>query len=35
MRKQTLSPLPTHDFEVKYYKSLKVAHNNHIYLGTE
>ena len=33
--KQTLSPLPTHDFEVKYYKSLKVAHNNHIYLGTD
>jgi len=33
--KQVLLPLPTQDFEVKYYKSLKVAHNNHIYLSND
>ncbi len=33
--KHTLRPLPTEDFEVKYYKSLKVAQNNHIYLGSD
>lgn len=33
--KHTLLPLPTEDFEVKYYKSLKVAHNNHVYLGSD
>lgn len=33
--KHTLQPLAKDDFEVKYYKSLKVAHNNHIYLGTD
>lgn len=33
--KQSLSPLPAHDFEVKYYKSLKVTHNNHVYLGAD
>ncbi len=33
--KHTLQPLPEKDFEVKYYKSLKVAHNNHIYLGSD
>ena len=33
--KHTLRPLPAEDFEVKYYKSLKVAQNNHIYLGSD
>lgn len=33
--KQVLLPLPAQDFEVKYYKSLKVAHNNHIYLSND
>lgn len=33
--KHTLLPLPAEDFEVKYYKSLKVAHNNHVYLGND
>ena len=33
--KQVLLPLPAQDFEVKYYKSLKVAHNNHIYLSKD
>lgn len=33
--KHTLMPLPGEDFEVKYYKSLKVANNNHIYLGSD
>jgi len=33
--KHTLGLLPAQDFEIKYYKSLKVAHNNHIYLGTD
>ncbi|WP_103867557.1 hypothetical protein [Aquimarina sp. I32.4] len=30
--KQTLIPLVTQDFEIKYYKRHKVAKNNHIYL---
>lgn len=33
--KHVLSALPTEDFEIKYYKKLKVAHNNHIYLGVD
>ena len=33
--KRHLLPLPKDDFEVKYYKSLKVANNNHIYLGKD
>lgn len=33
--KQLLLPLPGEDFEVKYYKSLKVAHNNHIYISSD
>ena len=33
--KQHLHPLAAQDFEVKYYKSLKVAHNNHIYLSPD
>ncbi len=33
--KHALQPLPPTDFEVKYYKSLKVAQNNHIYLGSD
>ena len=33
--KQALQPLPTNDFEVKYYKSLKVAHNNHIFISSD
>jgi len=32
---QTLAVLPTTDFEIKFYKSLKVAHNNHIYLASD
>ncbi|GGX35877.1 transposase [Aquimarina muelleri] len=33
--KQLLLPLPENDFEVKYYKSLKVTHNNHIYISSD
>ena len=33
--KQLLAPLPVTRFEVKYYKQLKVARNNHIYLTTD
>ena len=33
--KQVLLPLPEKDFEVKYYKRLKVAHNNHIYISND
>ena len=33
--KHTLKPLPAQDFELKYYKSLKVAHNNHIYISSD
>ncbi len=31
--KQHLKPLPETSFELKYYKTLKVAKNNHIYLA--
>ncbi len=31
----TLKELPDQDFEIKYYKSLKVANNNHIYLSED
>lgn len=30
--KHLLTPLPSQDFELKYYRRLKVAKNNHIYL---
>lgn len=30
-----LEIIPTKDFEVKYYKSLKLAHNNHIYISSD
>jgi len=33
--KQTLKQLPLQDFELKYYKELKVATNNHIFFSTE
>ena len=33
--KHTLSPLPATAFEIKYYKELKVAKNNHIYLSID
>jgi hypothetical protein len=33
--KDTLSPLPASAFEIKYYKELKVAKNNHIYLSPD
>jgi transposase len=33
--KDTLSPLPAAAFEIKYYKELKVAKNNHIYLSCD
>ena len=33
--KSVLLPLPDKDFEVKYYKRLKVAHNNHIYISND
>ena len=33
--KNILQELPVTDFEVKYYKSLKVGHNNHIYLSND
>jgi hypothetical protein len=33
--KQSLLVLPVQDFEVKYYKSLKVAPNNHIYISSD
>lgn len=33
--KPTLSPLPATCFEIKYYKLLKVAKNNHIYLSCD
>lgn len=31
--KALLQPLPTTPFELKYYRELKVAKNNHVYLG--
>lgn len=33
--KHLLSSLPEHPFELKYYKELKVAKNNHIYLSQD
>jgi transposase len=33
--KHTLKPLPAERFEIKNYKELKVAKNNHIYLGCD
>ncbi|MFU8844676.1 MAG: IS21 family transposase [Bacteroidales bacterium] len=33
--KPLLSPLPVERFELKYYRQLKVAKNNHIYLGQD
>ncbi len=33
--KHTLKPLPVNTFEIKYYKELKVAKNNHIYLNDD
>ena len=33
--KHTLKPLPSTGFEIKYYKELKVAKNNHIYLSND
>lgn len=33
--KPMLRPLPIHPFELKYYRQLKVAHNNHIYLAQD
>jgi len=33
--KHLLAPLPTSDFELKYYRQLKVAKNNHVYLGQD
>ena len=33
--RHTLSPLPASAFEIKYYKQLKVAKNNHIYLSCD
>jgi transposase len=33
--KHTLKPLPCEGFEIKYYKELKVAKNNHVYLGSD
>jgi len=33
--KHLLAPLPAEEYEVKYYKDLKVAKNNHIYLSSD
>lgn len=33
--KKLLTPLPTEKFELKHYKELKVAQNNHIYLSED
>jgi len=33
--KHLLAPLPTQDFELKYYRQAKVAKNNHILLGQD
>ena len=33
--KPLLAPLPVEDFELKYYRLLKVAKNNHIFLGQD
>ncbi len=33
--KHLLGPLPSEGFELKYYRQLKVAKNNHVYLGQD
>jgi transposase len=33
--KNILAPLPSREYEIKYYKELKVAKNNHIYLSED
>jgi transposase len=33
--KPKLAPLPAAAFEIKHYKTLTVAHNNHVYLSTD
>lgn len=33
--KHALKPLPIEEFEIKYYKELKVAKNNHVYLSCD
>src|SRR5690606_33701597 len=33
--KEHLLPLPQHRFELKYYKQLKVAKNNHVYFSED
>ncbi len=33
--KHLLKPLPSAPYEIKYYRQLKVAQNNHIYLGCD
>lgn len=33
--KHALQSLPAQDFEVKYYTSLKVGHNNHVYISKD
>ncbi len=33
--KKLLAPLPQERFEIKYYTTLAVAHNNHIYMGRD
>jgi len=33
--RHVLTPLPAKEYEMKYYKELKVAKNNHIYLGDD
>jgi len=33
--KQLLSPLPQQAFEIKHYRELKVARNNHVYLAQD
>lgn len=33
--KHLLKPLPTAPYDIKYYRQLKVAQNNHIYLGCD
>jgi len=33
--KHLLKPLPEKEFEIKYYKELKVAKNNHVYLSCD
>jgi len=35
LEKQLLGPLPEQAFELKYYRELKVAQNNHVYLAQD